>query len=120
VAYFFEEMGSYTRKTDNLKFFLFVVIVAWILVMAFWLNFVSGLHEKMSAINWPLTVSTSHCRRHFENKFLAGNDHVIDIFTSEVIDHVIISRQKFVFKMAPEKYLTVYFSIIKLDSFVFN
>ena len=55
VGYFFEEMGSATRKTDNLKFFLFVVIVAWILVIAFWLNFVSGLHEKMSAINWPLT-----------------------------------------------------------------
>jgi hypothetical protein len=51
-------MGSGTPKTDNLKFFLFVIIVAWILVMAFWLNFVSGLYEKMSAINWPLVVST--------------------------------------------------------------
>ncbi|CAB4027953.1 CKLF-like MARVEL transmembrane domain-containing 7 [Paramuricea clavata] len=54
VGYFFEKMGSNTSKTDNLKFFLFVIIVAWILVMAFWLNFVSGLYEKMSAINWPL------------------------------------------------------------------
>jgi hypothetical protein len=51
-------MGSGTPRTDNLKFFLFVIIVAWILVMAFWLNFVSGLYEKMSAINWPLVVST--------------------------------------------------------------
>ena len=27
-------------------------------------------------------------RRHFENNFLAGNDHVVDIFTSEDVENI--------------------------------
>ena len=57
MGYFFEEMRNAIPKEDYIRFFLFVIIVAWILVMAFWLNFVSGLYEKMSAINWSLVVS---------------------------------------------------------------
>ena len=41
-------------------------------------------------------------RRHFENKFLAGNDHVIDIFTSEDTENI---------SLCISQYLTVYYII---------
>ena len=35
---------------------MFAIVVSWILVILMVALFVTGLHEKITVINWPLTV----------------------------------------------------------------
>ena len=58
VGYFLDKLDEDYGKKGNMKFFLFAVVTAWLLVIAFFLTFVSGLHEKLASVNWFLTVST--------------------------------------------------------------
>ena len=44
-------------KRSRLDFGMFAVVVSWIVVVIMAVLFVSGLHEKISFINWPLAVS---------------------------------------------------------------
>ncbi|XP_046843272.1 uncharacterized protein LOC124437343 [Xenia sp. Carnegie-2017] len=48
----FEFWGNKGR----LDFGMFAIVVSWIVVMVMVAVFVSGLHEKVTIINWPLTV----------------------------------------------------------------
>ena len=36
---------------------MFVIVVSWLLVIIMVAFFITGLHEKITIINWPLTVS---------------------------------------------------------------
>ncbi len=36
---------------------MFAIVVSWLLVILMVALFVTGLHEKITVINWPLTVS---------------------------------------------------------------
>ncbi|XP_046841998.1 uncharacterized protein LOC124436115 [Xenia sp. Carnegie-2017] len=40
----------------SLYFGMFAIVVSWIVVMVMVVVFVTGLHEKVTVINWPLTV----------------------------------------------------------------
>ena len=63
VGYFLDKLPTIIgglEKKGNLEFFLAVVIIGWLMVMALFALFVSGLHEKISAINWPLVVSGNY------------------------------------------------------------
>ncbi|XP_028392019.1 plasmolipin-like [Dendronephthya gigantea] len=48
--------GTYGKK-ERLEFSMFVIVVSWLLVILMAVLFVSGLHEKISVINWPLTAA---------------------------------------------------------------
>lgn len=50
---FFKVFG----KKENLQFFIAVVGLGWILVMALFSLFITGRHEKISQINWTFWVS---------------------------------------------------------------
>ena len=59
VGYFLDQSSDDYKKKGNLQFFMFVVVVGWLLVMALFVFFIVGLQEKISAVNWPLAVSNS-------------------------------------------------------------
>ena len=52
------EPFEYYGKKGALEFAMFVVVVAWLLVIAFAVFFICGVHEKIPAVNWALAVST--------------------------------------------------------------
>lgn len=60
VGYFLDKFPDiyfdYYGKKGNLQFFMFVVVVSWLIVMALFVLFITGLHEKLTAINWTLVV----------------------------------------------------------------
>ena len=47
---------DYWGKKGRLVFGMFVIVVSWLLVILMVALFVTGLHEKITVINWPLTV----------------------------------------------------------------
>ncbi|CAB4014053.1 pre-mRNA-splicing factor CWC25 homolog, partial [Paramuricea clavata] len=61
VGHFLNEIPngyfSYFGKKGNLEFFLFATIVGWMISIAFLVIFVIGIHEKISALPWPLVVA---------------------------------------------------------------
>lgn len=57
----FSSLAHFTEESENngaFKFFLFVTITAWLIVMALFGLFVLQAHERLS-INWMLTVLIS-------------------------------------------------------------
>lgn len=42
-----------------MDFGMFVIVVSWLVVILLVVLFITGLHEKITAINWPLTVRLS-------------------------------------------------------------
>ena len=48
---------DYWGKKAALDFGMFVIVVSWLLVMIMVAFFITGLHEKITIINWPLTVA---------------------------------------------------------------
>ena len=52
---------DYWEKKGRLDFGMFVIVVSWLLVIIMVALFVTGLHEKITIINWPLTVSEVCC-----------------------------------------------------------
>ncbi|XP_028392253.1 uncharacterized protein LOC114516860 [Dendronephthya gigantea] len=44
-------------RKGGLDFGMFVIVVSWLQVILLVVLFVTGLHEKISVINWPLTVA---------------------------------------------------------------
>ena len=38
---------------------MFVIVVSWLVVILLVVLFITGLHEKITVINWPLTVRLS-------------------------------------------------------------
>ncbi|XP_046842008.1 plasmolipin-like [Xenia sp. Carnegie-2017] len=60
-----------TSEKSRLDFLMFAVVVLWIVVVIMAVLFVSGLHEKISIINWPLTVFIS-CLTWSVMLFIAG------------------------------------------------
>ena len=65
VGYFLDKTDAViesilsNKKKGNLQFFIAVVVVACIVVVALFSLFITGLHEKVTQINWPLTVCTN-------------------------------------------------------------
>jgi uncharacterized membrane protein len=47
---------DYWGKKGRLDFGMFVIVVSWLIVILMVALFVTGLHEKVTIINWPLTV----------------------------------------------------------------
>ena len=47
---------DYWGKKGRLVFGMFVIVVSWLVVILMVALFVTGLHEKVTVINWPLTV----------------------------------------------------------------
>lgn len=43
-------------RRSGLGFGMFVIVVSWLQVILLVVLFVAGLHEKITLINWPLTV----------------------------------------------------------------
>ena len=41
---------------SRLDFGMFAIVVSWIVVIVMVVVFVIGLHEKITVINWPMTV----------------------------------------------------------------
>ena len=72
VGYFLNKApdGFFTLagKKGYLQFFLAVVVIGWILVVTLFCFFISGLHDRIPAINWPLCVSryTFHTHQFLE------------------------------------------------------
>ena len=52
----FNSFDHWGRK-GGLDFGMFVIVVSWLLVMIMVAFFITGLHEKITIINWPLTVA---------------------------------------------------------------
>ena len=44
------------EKKGSIEFFLFATIVGWMIAVAAVVIFVVGIHEKISALPWPLVV----------------------------------------------------------------
>ena len=49
---------EYWGKKGRLDFGMFVIVVSWLIVILMVALFVTGLHEKVTVINWPLTVGS--------------------------------------------------------------
>jgi hypothetical protein len=47
---------DYWGKKGRLDFGMFVIVVSWLIVILMVALFVTGLHEKVTVINWPLMV----------------------------------------------------------------
>ena len=47
---------DYWGLKGRLDFGMFVIVVSWLIVILMVALFVTGLHEKITVINWPLTV----------------------------------------------------------------
>ena len=61
VGYFLDKAPSlffdvYGQK-GKVQFFMASVVIGWVMVMALFSLFITGLHEKVSGINWLLCVS---------------------------------------------------------------
>ena len=60
---FLDNLGSAINPwggKGSLYFGMFAIIVSWIVVMVTVVVFVTGLHEKVTVINWPLTVGIKY------------------------------------------------------------
>ncbi|XP_046843405.1 uncharacterized protein LOC124437481 [Xenia sp. Carnegie-2017] len=56
---FLDNLGSAINPwggKGSLYFGMFAIVVSWIVVMVMVVVFVTGLHETVTVINWPLTV----------------------------------------------------------------
>ena len=48
---------DYWERKGGLDFGMFAIVVSWLVVMIMVAFFITGLHEKITIINWPLTVA---------------------------------------------------------------
>ena len=55
------ENFEFWGNKGRLDFGMFAIVVSWIVVMVMVVVFEIGLHEKVTIINWPLTVRKKNC-----------------------------------------------------------
>ena len=51
---------DYWGNKGSLDFGMFAIVVSWLVVIIMVVLFVTGLHEKVTVINWPLTVGEQY------------------------------------------------------------
>ena len=60
AGYFLNEHEEDLKKKEYVQLFVAAAVIAGLLVVVFFLSFLSGLTEKLKAINWPLAVSRNN------------------------------------------------------------